>query len=276
MRLLDFVGLFNSVMLNVMLIRKFGFGTNKPDMLWHFVPVLLYLTAGLAQLGVLLLRPELHQRHRFGINLANRLVKAVTVTWAAINMGQTDVMSSFAGTLNSVPQAAAGEASTTTYMTILRTVASLPLLWVSHGVNFILPFWLLLPLQLYTLLAVSRVVPSIVCVLLGQPPHILHPAAVIATHVHGLVKALIALAVPIPCKWPWQQAVSGGAAGVLDPLSQADSSAKDLLVLVTVTFTMVSVLVSSSLVRGGVRRGAGSCQFRRVRGMHRQRASHHR
>jgi hypothetical protein len=255
------VGLFNSVMLNVMLIRKFGLGTNKPDMLWHFVPVLLYLTAGLAQLAVLLLRPELHQRHRFGINLANRLVKAVTVTWAALNMGQTDVMSSFAGTLNSVPRAAAGEASTTTYMTILRTVASLPLLWVSHGVNFILPFWLLLPLQLYTLLAVSRVVPSIVCVLLGQPPHILHPAAVIATHVHGFVKALIALAVPVPCKWPWQQAASSSGAAasvVLDPLSP-DSAAKDLLVLVTVTFTMVSCWLINPIISHERSQGGTHC-----------------
>lgn len=87
-KFLDAVGLFNSVMLNVMLIRKFGWGSDKPDMLWHFLPVLLYLTAGLVQMVVLTLKPDLHQRHRFAINLTNRLVKAVTVTWAAINMSQ--------------------------------------------------------------------------------------------------------------------------------------------------------------------------------------------
>jgi hypothetical protein len=144
-------------MLNVMLIRKFGFGRDQPDMLWHFLPVLLYLSAGLVQMAVLIWRPQVHQRNRFAINLANRLVKAATVTWAAVNMSQTDVMNQFAGTLNSVPLAIAGEHSTTAYMKIIRTVASLPMLWVSHAVNFMLPFWLLLPLQLYTLLAVSKV-----------------------------------------------------------------------------------------------------------------------
>lgn len=85
---MDAVGLFNSVMLNVMLIRKFGWGGGKSDMLWHFLPVLLYLTAGLVQLAVLTFKPDLHQRNRFAINLANRLIKAMTVTWAAINMSQ--------------------------------------------------------------------------------------------------------------------------------------------------------------------------------------------
>jgi hypothetical protein len=142
---------------------------------------------------------------------------------------QTDVMNQFAGTLNSVPHAAAGQHDMSTYMKILRTVASLPLLWVSHAVNFMLPFWLLLPLQLYTLIAVSKVVPSIVCVLLGQPLHILQPATVIATHVHGAVRTLIALALPIPMQWPW-----------LPDLSSGDPAAQDLLVLVAVTFVLVS------------------------------------
>lgn len=222
-------------MLNVMLIRKFGFGRDEPNMLWHFLPVLAYLSAGLVQLAVILLRPELHQRHRFAINLSNRLVKAVTVTWAAVNMSQTDVMNHFTGTLNSVPLAIAGEHSTTAYMKILRTVASLPLLWVSHAVNFLLPFWLLLPLQLYTLLAVSKVIPAIVCVLLGQPPHILQPAAVIAAYVHGCIKLLTVLAVPVFSNWRQQSGVSGGRGDV-------DSQTKDLLVLVAVTFTLVSLL----------------------------------
>jgi hypothetical protein len=227
------VGLFNSVMLNAMLVRKFGWGQDKPDMLWHFLPVLLYLTAGILQLAVLVVRPELHQRNRFAINLANRLVKAVTVTWAAVNMSQADVMNQFTVILNSVPHVAAGgDHSAATYMKILRTVASLPLLWVSHAVNFMLPFWLLLPLQLCTLFAVSNVVPSIVCVLKMQPAHILHPAAVIATHVHGVVKCLVALAVPMPLHWPW---ASTGAA----PTAAADLLTKDLLMLVATTFTMV-------------------------------------
>lgn len=220
------VGLFNSVMLNVMLIRKFGW--HEPHMLWHFLPVLLYLSAGLMQLTVLVLRPELHQRHRFAINLANRLVKAATVTWAALHMSQTDVMNHVTGTLNSVPLSSAGEHSTAAYMKILRTVASLPLLWVSHAVNFILPFWLLLPLQLYTLMAVSSVVPSIVCVLLDQPPHILQPAAVIAAYVHGVVRMMIAVAVPMSDSlFAWQEG------------SSADVQAEDLLLLVAVTFTFL-------------------------------------
>jgi hypothetical protein len=81
---------------------------------------------------------------------------------------------------------------------------------------------------------VSNVVPSIVCVLKMQPAHILHPAAVIATHVHGVVKCLVALAVPMPLHWPW---ASTGAA----PTAAADLLTKDLLMLVATTFTMVGV-----------------------------------
>jgi hypothetical protein len=135
--------------------------------LWHFIPILLYLSAGILQLLLLIFWPRVHQRHRFAINLVNRLVKAATVTWAAVNMSQIDVMVQFAGTLN-FNSAAVGEATSTgSYMAILRTVAGLPLLWLTHAVNFIVPFCVLLPLQLYTMLAVTPVIPSIVCALLG-------------------------------------------------------------------------------------------------------------
>lgn len=236
LKFLDMLGLLISVVLNVMLLAKFGLGHDKPDMLWHFFPVLLYLSTGLVQLVALLLWPELHQRHRFAINLANRLLKALTVTWAAVNMSQTTVMQHFTGTLNSVPLGIAGVHSTAAYMKVLRTVASLPLLWVSHAVNFMLPFWLLLPLQLYTLLAVSKVIPAIVCVLLGQPPHILQPAAVMATHVGWSIRTMIALAVPFPCSWPWELSASGARGTGGCPYS---SVAQELLLLVAVTFTMV-------------------------------------
>lgn len=46
LRLLDFVGLCASVALNVMLMRRFGLGRERPDWLWHFLPVMLYFTAG--------------------------------------------------------------------------------------------------------------------------------------------------------------------------------------------------------------------------------------
>jgi hypothetical protein len=78
---LDFFGLCSSTLINVMLMRRFGI-VGMSDWTWHHLPTLLYFTAGIVQLAVLLLAPLKHQRHRFVINLANRLVKAVTVTWA--------------------------------------------------------------------------------------------------------------------------------------------------------------------------------------------------
>jgi hypothetical protein len=232
------LGLFISVLLNVMLLCKFGFDRDKPEMMWHSLPVLLYFTTGLVQMVVLFLKPKLHQQHRFPINVANRILKAITVTWAAVNMSDRSVMQHFTGTLNSVPLGGiAGVHSTAAYMKVLRTVASLPLLCLSHAVNFMLPFWLLLPLQLYTLLAVSKVIPAIVCVLLGQPPHILQPAAVMAAHVGWFVRAFIAMALPLPCSWPWELGWGGGG-GVGVSLDAV--SAQELLLLVAVTFTMVS------------------------------------
>jgi hypothetical protein len=62
----------------------------------------------------------------------------------------------------------------------------------------------------------------------------LQPAAVIATYVHGFVRLMIAVALPMPYQWPWQ---------VVDSSSNGrapDMAAKDLLVLVAVTFAMVS------------------------------------
>jgi hypothetical protein len=90
-----------------------------------------------------------------------------------------------------------------------------------------------------------QVIPSIVCVLLGQPPHILQPAADIATYVHGFVRLLIAVALPMPYKWPWQAGDSSSDSG------PPDVPAKDLLVLVAVTFTTVSDKSDRS--------GSGSC-----------------
>lgn len=227
LKLLDGLGLFYSAMLNVMLIRKFGWGHNHPDWLWHFLPVVAYLAASSLQLCLLVSKPDAYHRHRFVINLANRLVKAATVTWAAVNMSQNTVMVQFTATLNSVPHAAPGEHSAATYMKILRTVASLPMLWVSHCINFLLPFWLIFPFQVFTLLAVSRVMPSIVCALLAQPDHIIQAALAIATHVQAVVRVLISVALPLPMRWPW------------DFPPTPDTVAKDLLMLVAVTFTMV-------------------------------------
>jgi hypothetical protein len=81
LKMLDFLGLCSSVLINVMLMRRLGI-VGLSGWSWHHVPTIAYFTAGIVQLAVLLLAPAQHQRHRFAVNLANRLVKAVTVTWA--------------------------------------------------------------------------------------------------------------------------------------------------------------------------------------------------
>ncbi|WIA22834.1 hypothetical protein OEZ86_009782 [Tetradesmus obliquus] len=86
---------------------------------------LLYFTAGIIQLAVLLLAPAQHQRHRFAVNLANRLVKAVTVTWAVSNMSQASVMQQFASVLN-LSHAGAPHS---VHMELLRFIATPCLIW---------------------------------------------------------------------------------------------------------------------------------------------------
>jgi hypothetical protein len=51
------------------------------------------------------------------------------------------------------------------YMDLLRPVLSPPMIWLSHALNFVLPFCLVLPIQLFTLAMSTLVIRSTVCTL---------------------------------------------------------------------------------------------------------------
>jgi hypothetical protein len=63
----DLICLCNAVFTSFMLIRTFGTGANS-GMSWHYqLPMILYGIMNVTQLGLLLLKPDLHQTYRFQV-----------------------------------------------------------------------------------------------------------------------------------------------------------------------------------------------------------------
>lgn len=235
------------------------------------------------------LRPRLQEEHRFAINLANRLVKLATVTWAVWSMSRGSVLAQFTAKLNSgeygrghgataeaeiaAVAAAAAAASAATAgavaadvaggggglsgvaLTVIRTIASVPSIWASHTVNFVLPFWVMLPLQVYTLAITFRVMPPTVCALAAQPPRILLAAKHACRCLRSAMSLAVLVSMPLSFKadagrsrttspdGALAAAVAGsGNSGGGSGLAASDHGAgaeDDLLLLVLFTYTMV-------------------------------------
>jgi hypothetical protein len=120
-------------------------------------------------------------------------------------MSQASVMQQFASVLN---LSSAG-ASYGAHMELLRFIATPCLIWVSHAVNFLLPFYILLPLQLYTVAISSRVVRATACALAAQHPAILAAAGGVCRTLRLCMKLAVILlcmpAVPQPAEEGPQQ-----------------------------------------------------------------------
>lgn len=65
LRPLDFISLANSIVMSVMLIKMFGSGMAWYDM----YPAVLFAGMAVIQLGVMMFKPELHQRFRFQVGV---------------------------------------------------------------------------------------------------------------------------------------------------------------------------------------------------------------
>jgi hypothetical protein len=65
----DLICLSNAVVTSFMLIRTFGTGADS-GMSWHYqLPMILYAMMNVTQLGLLLLKPDLHQAYRFQVGV---------------------------------------------------------------------------------------------------------------------------------------------------------------------------------------------------------------
>ena len=191
---------------------------HKPPSIPLPLPAPLATAPGVAQLVFLCAAPAAHQRRRFGINLANRLAKLATVSWAAYAMSAGQIMAEFTAKMNSDPApalpapaaaaagggAAAGATAAAAAaglfasppLKVLRTVGSLPMLWASHAVNFLLPFWVMLPFQLVTLAVAARVAAPTVCALAAQPPALRAAAVRACGWLRGAMELLLVFEAP--------------------------------------------------------------------------------
>mgnify|MGYP001811073814 CR=1 FL=1 len=236
---------------------------------------------GVLLLAMLAFRPRLHQDNRFAINLANRLVKLVTVTWAVWSLSTGSVVAQFTAQLNGGDNGGqcaassfsgsfgcrgggsggngsgsggggfedachggfAGATLSTSAdgvgmpdlwfvsLSIMRTLASLPGIWVSHAVNFLLPFWVMVPLQVYTLGITFNVMAPTVCALAAQPPHIVLAARHECQGLRSVMNVAVLLSMPISFK------AGGGAPDA------GDGGPRDLLLLVLFTYTMLLLII---------------------------------
>jgi hypothetical protein len=167
------------------------------------------------------------------VNLANRLVKQVTVTWAVRNRSTTSVLEQFTATLNSGPPGG----SLSSVSMVMRTVASLPSIWLSHAVNFTLPFWVVLPLQLYTTGIAMCVVRPTACALASQPDHI-RLAALRACHALRSGMELFTL-----ISGPLHSGGSSSHAGGAHSAGLEAAATQELFTMVVFTYIMMLLLI---------------------------------
>lgn len=67
LRASDLFCVANAVLTSCMLIRTFGTGSNS-GMTWHYqLPMLVYACMNVTQMALLLLQPEVYQKHRFQV-----------------------------------------------------------------------------------------------------------------------------------------------------------------------------------------------------------------
>ncbi|WIA09637.1 hypothetical protein OEZ85_009025 [Tetradesmus obliquus] len=149
----DLICLCNNIFTYSMLLRTFGFGSSSGMSWHHLLPVATYFILAILQLLVLLLAPNLHQRHRLHVTIANRLLRLATLTFAAVNTSSS-VMARMTTRVNSTSRS-----NTSQLMQLMRPIVGPPLVYLNHS-GYVLPFAWVLPFQLYTLAACAFIIAS--------------------------------------------------------------------------------------------------------------------